>query len=286
MFTHGPHLIIFKNCIKSETSVKLALKCRNSFEKHRSKRFDFERTKSYLKNFRPKAIKAHYKSHLTTREFHVNVFVSPAVTNITSFTSYNIYQYAKETFGKRFEMMAWRDYLGMSPDEYEENKLFMEIFIPWFLYSWEAPDTTRLAIAYVADNLHKITKTEKEFIFSSCNNIYSFYQVLEVGYGHYLKIKDLITNETHFVFEKLGSKQLRPGNIIFSKVGHVKDLSFLLCMASNVIPEYFEDTIEAFARKRKVNRNNEFERMILYYTIIAEVLSPDQGKVIPLMSKR
>jgi hypothetical protein len=210
----------------------------------------------------------------------VNLYVSPSVSNLANITSFNILKFAKETFGKRYEQLAWNEFLGMAPEDYEEDHIFMEVFIPWYLYSWHTPDRKKISLEYAVSQ--KLTMTEEDFVQSASRNIFSFYQILEVGFGHYLKIRDLISNEVTLVFEKMASTQLQKGDIIFSKIGQVHNLSFLLATTSVVIPQLYGQEILRFGRKRKIHKSSEFERMILYYSIIAEVLADDLKNEIPL----
>lgn len=198
----------------------------------------------------------------------MNLFVNPALKNKTIYITSDIYDYARANFGRKKELKAWSEFIGMDPDEYEENRLFMSVFIPWYLYTWRDGDNGPIAYDYLEDHADELSEPQKHFIMSLVDTPYSFYQMQEVVAGHYLRMKDLITKETLLVFEQKASQMLRPGDIIFTKVASIDELNFLVGSGPIIIQENQIKQIHAFARN-KAEKDDEFCRILLYYTMIA-----------------
>ena len=211
----------------------------------------------------------------------MNLFASPSIQSKVNGTTYDMYEFAKAFYGKNHELDARYEFLKMDPEDYEDEQLFMEVFIVWYLYSRQSHRGKTIAQEYLRLHKRNLPEFEKDFIRTTSRNIYSFYQIHEVSAGHYLILKDLISGEMHLVFEKLGTHQYKAEDIIFTKLGFVQDLKFLIGATSFVLPCSTIQEIDDFRRKRSI-RNYEMMRIILYYSLMAEVMARDQGALIPL----
>lgn len=203
----------------------------------------------------------------------MNVYVHPAIPNKTNFLTANIYDFTMERFGWKLELKAWQDFLGADTEDYQDCLYFREIFVPWFLYSWIFPGekTATPSDLYLAENRKQLTDFELHFINSCTINKYSFCQVKEIGLDHYLVVKDLVNNAEFTVFEKLATRCLSPGDIIFCKIARVMDLYFLVGTASIAIPSHFLSLILTEARSR-IFKKEETKRIEVYFDILVKTL--------------
>ena len=201
----------------------------------------------------------------------MNIFVTPAITNRVHQLSVKIHDYAQTNFGKKHELRAWSDFLGMKDEEYQESHFFQEIFGSWYLYRWKHPGQKTLAEQYIEDYSDILTFPEKLFIESLVNNIPSFYQVEESSPDHYLILKDLLSRNKILVFEKSASRGLTKGDIIFTRIASVVNLNFLVGTSKVSIPKEFQSEIKKFASHR-TDKKFELRRISFYFEILLKVL--------------
>jgi len=197
----------------------------------------------------------------------MNLIVSPSVTNQTTTIFQRIYEFAKRKYGEKHELTAWNEFILEPFVEYPSSSYVMEIFWPWYCYSW-THDENNIAFEYLMANYSLLSDIEKLFIGSCIQNEYSFYEVKSVQYGQSIVLKDLIWNKEYFVFESRASLQLEGGNIILGKIAEVLDLNFLAA-GSNIIDSRFRSKIKKEVKKMK---DSELYRIDFYFDMLDEML--------------
>ncbi len=65
---------------------------------------------------------------------------------------------------------------------------------------------------------------------------FSFYDVLECQSGAWVKVQDLLTGERFTVIEKMGSKSMKAGDMLYGKVVTVRDISMFDGLAEFLMP--------------------------------------------------
>lgn len=208
----------------------------------------------------------------------MNIFVNPAITNRVHNLSVEIYDYARTNFGKKHELRAWSDFLGMKDEEFRESRFFYEVFNPWYLYRWKHPGQTALACQYLMEHSDSLTEPEKLFIDSLLQAEQSFYQVEEVGLNHYLVLKDLLSRRKVIVFEKSATRSLQKGDIIFTRIASVVNLHFLVGTTSLPIPKDFLPEIKKFASHRTAKKY-ELRRIAFYFDLLLKVLEANDERM-------
>lgn len=202
----------------------------------------------------------------------MNLFVSPSVTNQTTTIFQRIFEFANKKYGEKNELLAWKQFCPFDDVEFPSSDIVMEIFWPWYCYSWSIEDNN-IAFEYLMENYSLLSDIEKMFIGSCIQNLYSFLEVKQVHYGQSIVFKDLISNQEYFVFETRASRQLQSGNIIFGKIAEVMDLNFL-ATGSHIIPSKYRSQITKKAKKVKTS---ELNRIDLYFDIFDQILIEDKN---------
>lgn len=206
----------------------------------------------------------------------MNIFINPNVAKQTFPISANIYESTFKNFGHKQQMVAWKDFLNSDPEDFPMNDNWMNIFIVWYIYSWNREGIERPAIEYMADNFSTLSEIEKTFIGSCISNIYSFYKVESVEPGRHIEVSDFFSKDKHLVFETKASKKLKPGEIIFSRVASVQNLNFLVGTGMIALSQECIPAIQRLAKDRKWKKD-ELSRIALYFNLAAEILIAEQA---------
>lgn len=199
----------------------------------------------------------------------MNLIVSPSVTNQTTTIFERIHEFAKKQYGEKNELIAWAEFIPCDGVEFNCNHYVMDIFWPWYCYS-RFCNGENIAYEFMLNDIRNRTDVEKLFIGSCIQNKFSFYEVIRVQYGQNLTVKDLLSNQEIFIFEKSASRQLSSGEIVFGKIADVFDLHFL-ATASMRIPAKYRSNIQSFSRKKRI-KENELCRIHHYFEVLDAVL--------------
>lgn len=135
------------------------------------------------------------------------------------------------------------------PDELDEELLCDHYFLPWFLFNWIPDDTfglkqfnSELTVAqnYLKTHSNRLNSQEKRFIELMSQSYYSFYSIRHVELETSLTVKDILLGTTHTIKERLGTHQLKPGDIVFGRILTIDDHSIFIGMAPFVIPVLYQ----------------------------------------------
>lgn len=151
--------------------------------------------------------------------------------------------------------------------EHDKSVLFTNFFIPWLCFNWIPQDNFGLdkfaadktiAQNYAQNYQNKLTSFEKRVLAAINEGYYSFYSVLEVEPGQSLVVKDIILKITHTIKERQGTKTLKRGDIIFTRILTLDEQAIFIGMAPFTIPiQYHLDLIDF--KKWLVTENNDHD---------------------------
>jgi len=141
------------------------------------------------------------------------------------------------------------------PEMLDKELLFNNFFLPWYIFNWIPDDDfcihsfepkSTLAKNYL--NLHEreLKSQERRFIEAMNETYYSFYCVLEIEKEQSLLVKDILLGTTHTVKERQGTYQIKRGDLLFSRILTLDDLSIFVGMAPFSIPVDFYNSILDF----------------------------------------
>lgn len=170
------------------------------------------------------------------------------------------------------------------PEEQDGEVLFHQFFMPWFLFNWVPWDnfnvrqlqpSQTLAQNYL--NLHgnRLRNNEKRFIEAISQSYYSYYSILDVQIEKSLLVKDILLGTQHTIKERQGTRHLKRGDIVFSRILTLDDQSLFIGMAPFAVPaRYQSDLIDLRDWLIKENRRtvltsqdlrNKYEMLLIDY---------------------
>ncbi|MCF7794597.1 MAG: SEC-C domain-containing protein [Candidatus Cloacimonetes bacterium] len=160
-----------------------------------------------------------------------------------------ILRFSLFTFGKAVVDFAWQDFTNFTEENFnEEDNPHDQLFFPWFLYSWLPQDffpdlknlkNQTIAELYLTKNIMNLTSNERDYIRCVKSNPFSFYQIMDIKYDHYVIINDIFTGDTFKVLDYLLSRSVQINTFIYCRVIHIQNVNFILgCSSINIPPEY------------------------------------------------
>lgn len=208
-----------------------------------------------------------------------------------------MYRHADEVFGKSAMSEAWEEFNLWNENQYGEPEVsIMQIFGPFFLFSWEIdPGYTdcnlelegkTVAESYVSAHSKKLSKSDIDFIKAANRPAFSFYEVGEVIKGKGFLLFDLLSQESYVVQEKLGSEQVHPGCIIYAAVMKFDGHHELLAVGKVVMPPMVKSVVIEFrtelleeSRVKQIKKSDlldlAFEIREFYLTCEESMLNPE-----------
>ncbi len=157
--------------------------------------------------------------------------------------------YARRAFGELAFPLAMDDFL-LWPEEENPIELIkdhMPLFIPWFLFEWEydpfdgdvelpAPEDESVALAYLNAHSSRLDRLEQKLVEATLAQPFSFYEVMNCQPGQGYRLKDILRGIETDVYERLGSENARPGDILLCRVVQVDEVAILIGCSDILIP--------------------------------------------------
>ncbi len=228
--------------------------------------------------------------------------------------------YNKKKYADKAIMAAWNDFvLGRDIDIFDQtdDSLFASnltqesmtpefetIFIPWFLFNWQAEDfpyveeieeyetlsfpQQTIVASYLEEIQNKVPPFTQAFIEQSCSRPFSYYLVTHVVTGKQLTVYDIFLEQEITVAEVIGSKTLDVGAIIFGRAITLSDTSVFFGMAPYVIPQVFHQTLVDFREDIKADQGKintdilaeyDFDLLDFYFDVREQILNPQMPEM-------
>lgn len=184
--------------------------------------------------------------------------------------TYRLKALLERDYGRESVAMAWDEFTlwpepPADPQEWHE---FETSFIPWLLFDWapgrfEPKGRRRLAtIPRVSPARHLIERRgahldsyELRYLEEACSQPFTFCQVVGADPGRQLTLRDILRQRDVTVHERLASKTLLPGQIVYTKITTMDGESVMLGCAPIALSGRCFDAImqarEAILRRRK-----------------------------------
>jgi len=178
-----------------------------------------------------------------------------------------ITRFALRKFGERI-YEAWQDFnMRDVPKPLEEAADERQIFMPYFLFQWN-PDARRTtargrggAVArwYMLEKSKQLTAMERMFLEQATTQPLSFYEVVWNEPGERVLVRDVLIGGETEVIERSGTRDLRPGDLLFAQIWYEPELAVFGSSAPIRIPpdkkiEVIELRKELKKRVAKQNR--------------------------------
>jgi len=122
-----------------------------------------------------------------------------------------------------------------------------DLYRPWLIYNYRhAPGPGKeksksregitIAEAYMRENLHTMSETEKNLVMAISRKPYSFFEVTGVSPGESIDLENILTGESICVKEYMGSKSLQPKHLVFARTVTVEGIHMLIGMGRTILP--------------------------------------------------
>jgi len=167
---------------------------------------------------------------------------------------------ALRKFGERI-YEAWQDFnMREVPKPLEEATDERQIFMPYFLFQWD-PDARRttargqggvVARWYMLEKSKQLTAMERMFLEQATMQPLSFYEVVWNEPGERMRVWDVLIGGETEVIERSGSRNLRPGDLLFAQIWHQPELAVFGSLAPICIPP--DKKIEVIGLRKKLKR--------------------------------
>ena len=151
-------------------------------------------------------------------------------------------EFGEDAFGAAWDEF---DFTEGSLDPVRDDEA--DLFIPWVLYDWEPwdadrhsrrPREVRLTPAgmSVAGRGIALSPAESDFLMSAATTPTSFHDVIASEPGRTTTLRDIFLGTEVTVFERLGSSDVRPGDILYGRVVEFDDVALMIGAGQIVIP--------------------------------------------------
>ncbi|MFN8640982.1 MAG: SEC-C metal-binding domain-containing protein [Candidatus Binatia bacterium] len=163
-------------------------------------------------------------------------------------------RFARARYGVELLAMAWADFVGADEPEPPDGEMpeLETTFLPWMVCNWipaaqwssaaDAPGGAApslpwqpLALEYLHATAAGVPAAVAEFLLAACAEPFSFFVVEAARPGRSLTLRDLMSDRTVTVIERLGSTA-PPGSILFSRVVTRGEVAIQFGCAPVVIP--------------------------------------------------
>jgi SEC-C motif/Antitoxin Xre/MbcA/ParS C-terminal toxin-binding domain len=142
---------------------------------------------------------------------------------------------------------AWQDFhLTDLPVPYHADSLDQQIFMPYFLFHWD-PQRPRggrganrrgglVTRWYEMERASRLSDMDRRFLEQATLQPVSFHEVLWSEPGRRIGLRDILIGTETAVLERLGSRGVERGDILYGQVWNLEGISTLGCMAPIRIP--------------------------------------------------
>lgn len=164
-----------------------------------------------------------------------------------------LFKYLRNEFEEEAIYDAWDEFVISREDILfdDEEHLHSQAFYPWFFFNWlpaeweeEGEDyfiddytqIPTIARSYLNDYRKRLSEMEQRFIELSCNQNYSFHEVLDCQPGIGFTLKDILLGREVYVTERSATTYAQKGDIVFAKVIQYDTVGLMVGCGSVLIP--------------------------------------------------
>lgn len=169
-------------------------------------------------------------------------------------------RFALRKFGGRI-YEAWQDFnMRDVPKPLEEAADERQIFMPYFLFQWTPDGRSTVARGqggvvarwYMLEKSKQLTAMERMFLEQATTQPLSFYEVIWNEPGERVQVRDVLIGGETEVIERSGSRDLKPGDLLFAQIWYEPELAVFGSSAPIRIPP--DKKIEVIELRKKLKR--------------------------------
>jgi hypothetical protein len=173
-----------------------------------------------------------------------------------------ITRFALRKFGEQI-YEAWQDFnMSDVAPRLEESSHERQIFMPYFLFQWNPAGQSRRRTArgqggvvarwYMLERSKQLTAMERMFLEQATTQPLSFYEVVWNQPGERMVVWDVLIGGETEVIERSGSRNLRPGDLLFAQIWQQPELAVFGSSAPICIPP--DKKIEVIELRKKLKK--------------------------------
>ncbi len=145
---------------------------------------------------------------------------------------------------------AWERFTSRpaKPSDPDDDPDFKGAFLSWLLHNHPLEPALRgeplpLALAYVRADPRAVDELGRRIVEATCGRPFSFYIVRLALPGHGLELRDVMTGVEGRVMERMGSRALQVGDVIWARTVPFDEHVFIVGCGSHAIPPRLHGTI-------------------------------------------
>lgn len=209
-------------------------------------------------------------------------------------------RFIESAYGPQAVEESWDEFTLWDDVPFDPDSEYIPVFMPWLFSQWvpdPQEDTT------VADpRLHGVPPARallerkgrildpllREYLQSCLGAPLSFFEVLSAEPGRGLELRNVLTAETHAVLERLASRSLHVGDLVFGQIAAAQGVTLLEASGPVVIPPIHKiEVIELRQAMEKGSkaapdvklREYDMELRELYFDLAEQLLHPQMPEL-------
>ena len=214
--------------------------------------------------------------------------------------SKNLMNHGRQVFGINGFTEAIGEFFLWPEEEPDEEALAMheQMFFPWYLFNWiYDPDEeegeavpagleeTTIAASYKKSKGVKLDPLEYRLIDAIEGRPFTFYEVIDCQPGIGYRIKDFFLGDVFDVKEKMGSENVKKGDILFGRLATIDSISMLFGSGSIIIRPSWKPYLIHFREwlieeKDPITKETltdfDFEIREIYFDIFEKIMQPPE----------
>lgn len=162
---------------------------------------------------------------------------------------------------------------GGLPEGIDKKLIFDQLFIPWVLFTWtpnkdfeirKYDSEKTIAGNYIATHRKNLNSVVLCFIEAMNQTYYSFYSILKVVPEKRLVVKDILLGTTHTIKEKIVTRTVKRGDIVFGRILTLDNQAIFTGTAPYSIPASYQNQLFDYKKSLiEENGNQELNPDIL-----------------------
>ncbi len=164
--------------------------------------------------------------------------------------------FAVRAFGEEIIPAATVEFLSFDNELVTSELLeaLSTVSVPWILFHWFVrPETEEeksdpwmfhsIAEIYEMEEGGKLDALEKRILEACIESPFSFYEVISLKSGSGIRLRDILCGYEYNVTEKMGSRQLKLGDILFARIIKIDKIYMLSGSSPIAIPPRYKPVI-------------------------------------------
>jgi len=197
-----------------------------------------------------------YKKCCLNKTISSNDFFYRRLSSAYQSLTEQLLEFSISVFGEEIIQAATLEFLFFDKELVTVEMLehLSSVSIPWIFFDWflkpepgeEESDPWAyhsIAEIYLMEEEDELDALEKRILEACTDAPFSFYEVISLKSGSGMRLRDILCGYEYNVTEKMGSRQLKLGDILFARVIKIDDIYMLAGSSPVAIPPRYKPII-------------------------------------------